>query len=167
MAGISVSPPDTDMEVVDSGGDATRQDTDIEAVCITPQSVGCTEPMTTPPWRASSRVKQPRGIPSTPQGPVKKVPLRVRELSAPMEPRLAMRGQRFSSDFSTQEWQSSELTALIEFVMFHTNGQSWPTHKRPTFWGAAAEYVQMRAGTVNMRSSKLKKFLGVFYCSIK
>ena len=52
------------------------------------------------------------------------------------------------------------MKALTEFVLFHTTGEKWPTHKHQEFWRSASEFIQQRARTNAVsRSGKL------YHCS--
>ena len=50
--------------------------------------------------------------------------------------------------------KSAEIGALIEFVLFYSKENSWPTHKRKLFWNSASEFTQTRAETSVCRSGK-------------
>ena len=76
--------------------------------------------------------KRLRGTPTfqTPHRPRKRAPLRgivagegdeipVRHLSFDAGPQMEPMGA----------WSEVEVKALVEFVLFHTTGESWPTHK--------------------------------------
>ena len=40
-------------------------------------------------------------------------------------------------------WSEPELKGLVEFVLFHSNGEHYPQHKRDDYWAAsAADVVQ-------------------------
>ena len=51
---------------------------------------------------------------------------------------------------SKEQWSVDELKALTEFIVFHTSGESWPTHKQDVFWKGASEFVKSRGGAVNV-----------------
>ena len=42
-------------------------------------------------------------------------------------------------------WSDSEQSALVEFILLHKPGLSWPADKDLQFWNAAAEHVAMRS----------------------
>ena len=50
---------------------------------------------------------------------------------------------------SKEVWSDCELKSLTESVLFHTSGDSWPSHKLKTFWNSASEYVKHRGGASN------------------
>ena len=52
-------------------------------------------------------------------------------------------------------WNNAELRALVEFIMLHGTGESWPTHHRMRVWEAAASFIKTRAATTTARSSEL------------
>jgi len=78
----------------------------------------------------------------------KRVPLR--ELAAsPPNSTQCLKPRQFSyrSDSShpvKEKWTPAETSALIEFILFHTTGDRWPTHKQMVFWNDR-EYVQTRS----------------------
>ena len=51
-------------------------------------------------------------------------------------------------------WLGDEVKALVEFLLFHKKGDTWPCHKREAFWTGAASFVQIRAKTSHKRTSK-------------
>jgi len=105
--------------------------------------------------------KRPRSSPTclTPRQCQKRVPLR--ELAAPanstqrLEPR-RLSYQSDSSHLVKEKWTPAETSALIEFILFHTTGDTWPTHKHMVFWNNAGEYVQTRSASNNYRSGMSK-----------
>lgn len=42
---------------------------------------------------------------------------------------------------SKEVWSDCELKSLTEFVLFHTSGDSWPSHKLKAFWNSASPWV--------------------------
>jgi len=57
-------------------------------------------------------------------------------------------------DKPKEKWTDAEVKALVEFVLFHSTGDSWPAHKQDAFWSNASEFVQNRAGINLCRSGK-------------
>lgn len=105
--------------------------------------------------------KRPRSSPTflTPQRCQKRVPLREMQLtstsnSTRLEPR-RLSYQCTNSTGSIIRWTSAEIKALIEFVLFHSTGESWPCHKHMVFWTNAGEFVQTRSASDTCRSGKL------------
>ena len=35
------------------------------------------------------------------------------------------------------KWCDAEIKALVEFVLFHSAGDKWPSHKQDSFWSCA------------------------------
>jgi len=52
-----------------------------------------------------------------------------------------------------ERWTEAELEALTEFVLFHTSGDKWPSHKQQNFWSAASKYVKQRLGAIGVTRS--------------
>ena len=50
---------------------------------------------------------------------------------------------------SKEVWSDCELKSLTEFVLFHTSGESWPSHKLKAFWNSASEFIKNRGGASN------------------
>ena len=50
------------------------------------------------------------------------------------------------------KWSDQEVYALILFMMFHTDGQTWVTHKQSKFWEDAAKFVQQHSKSANCRT---------------
>ena len=111
------------------------------------------------PWTPKRRLhKRDRGSP-TGQTPVQD-PKRVREkpplrsFAAPLRSLVRPRKQLdFSSPESqpqlTQErssWSDTELTALVEFVLFRGTADRWPGTKNRRFWESTATFVGQRSG---------------------
>ena len=47
-------------------------------------------------------------------------------------------------------WSEPELKGLVEFVLFHSNGEHYPQHKRDDYWAAsAADVVQKTIENLN------------------
>ena len=53
------------------------------------------------------------------------------------------------------KWTTAEIKALIEFILFHSTGDSWPSHKQMVFWTKAGEFVQTRSASDACRSGTL------------
>ena len=51
------------------------------------------------------------------------------------------------SRVSSDSWSEAEVKALIEFILFHSKGDKWPTHHQMEFCDAAAGFVQSRVKT--------------------
>ena len=100
--------------------------------------------------------KCPRGSPTclTPHQCQKRVPLR--EISAAtngtVQPRrlsnlcLSSSGHQLSKD---ENWNDAELKVLVQFILFHTTGDNWPTHKQKHF---ASDFISSRSGITTKRS---------------
>jgi len=114
--------------------------------------------------------KRPRGSPTrfTPERQQKRVPLR--ELvnndagtsgrsprsSLLLPSRLTYEIDNVNDESNSKKgWSDSEVKALVEFVLFYTNGETWPSHKHSAFWKSASEFVKNRGGMTNVyRSGK-------------
>ena len=109
--------------------------------------------------------KRPRSSPTllTPQRHLKRVPLRELVVSdcaredgtvTSLVPRtLTYETEGGFSDGPVkpkEQWSVNELKALTEFVLFHTSGESWPSHKQDAFWKCASEFVKSRGGAENV-----------------
>ena len=66
------------------------------------------------------------------------------------EQRIPTRYSRRSND----TWSNAEIKALVEFILFHCEGNKWPSHHRMEFWNAAAAFVMTRAKASHQRSGK-------------
>ena len=53
---------------------------------------------------------------------------------------------------SRAKWIDAEVEALIEFILFHSSGDTWPSHKQMMFWTNAGEFVKIRSGSDTYRS---------------
>ena len=42
----------------------------------------------------------------------------------------------------------------MESVMLHSAGDSWPTHKKDSFWSSAGEFLHMRTNSSMCRTGK-------------
>ena len=67
---------------------------------------------------------------------------------------LSLQSNLESSHLPTKDetWDETELKALVEFILFHTIGQNWPTHKQMHFWSSASNFVSKRSGITTRRS---------------
>ena len=103
-------------------------------------------------------VKRPRGSPTfhTSHRARKRTPLRQKipdETSlAPRVLRLSAQPTEQSNSKLQEKWSDLELQAMTEFVLFHSNGDSWPAHKQKAFWNSASEYVHTRGGNNIVRT---------------
>ena len=92
----------------------------------------------------------------TPQRNAKRTPLRERALNSTIH--VAPRQIRLPLDQPTQrpreKWADAEIEALVEFILFHSIGDSWPTHKQDGFWSGAGEFLQKRAKSSMRRTGK-------------
>ena len=121
------------------------------------------------PTRDRTSQKRPRGSPTllTPRRSEKRVPLRelvARDNSSdatvatlvPTSLTYDHETEGGCNDEPTktkEQWSACELKALTEFVLFHTSGMSWPSHKQDAFWKCASEFVKSRGGAVNITRS--------------
>lgn len=115
------------------------------------------------PSRDGTTKKRPRSSPTllTPRRNEKRIPLRVLVASdatvASLVPTtLTYETENGSNDGpnkTKEQWSICELKALTEFVLFHTSGECWPTHKHSAFWKSASEFVKSRGGAVNVTRS--------------
>ena len=55
---------------------------------------------------------------------------------------------------SREKWSDTEIEALVESVMLHSAGDSWPTHKQDSFWSSAGELLHMRTNSSMCRTGK-------------
>lgn len=55
---------------------------------------------------------------------------------------------------SMPQWSDLELQYLVEFVVLHTDGQSWPVHNNPLFWKNAGKFIQARLNTLYCRTGE-------------
>ena len=79
------------------------------------------------------------------RGPVESAPLR--------EGYYVPRRRLFTTEKPRDEfWSQEEVKALVEFVLFHGQGKTWPCHKREVFWKAAGSFVQVRSKSVRERT---------------
>jgi len=107
----------------------------------------------------SVSMKRPRGSPTfhTPHRVRKRIPLRQK---TPEETMVELHVLRLSQPLEQpnsklqEKWSDQELQALIEFVLFLSDGDSWPAHKQDTFWNSASEYVHTRGGSNVVRMGK-------------
>jgi len=106
----------------------------------------------------------------SPQSQSKRVPLRdlaeANNLPSPrfLPSRLTYEEVESNKQLKSKvEWSNSELKALTEFVLFHTTGETWPSHKQMAFWKSAGEFVKNRGGVDSIyRSGKCYKHCSLF-----
>ena len=84
--------------------------------------------------------KHPRGSPTmyTPHQEQKRILLR-ESMAAnnALEPRhLVYICVNNSINNVKEKWCNDELKALIEFVLFHSSGEQWPSHRQAVFWNS-------------------------------
>jgi len=94
---------------------------------------------------------RPRSSPTclTPCQCQKRVPLRELAVSPPnLTQRLEPRRLLYQSDSShpvKEKWTPAKTSTLIEFTLFHTTGDRWPTHKQMVFcWGICASKISSK-----------------------
>ncbi|XP_065900800.1 uncharacterized protein [Dysidea avara] len=68
---------------------------------------------------------------------------------------------------ASTKWSDAELKALTEFILFHSEGNSWPAHKRDVYWQSASEFVHTRSGHSIYRSGMACRFKVVGLLSSK
>ena len=94
--------------------------------------------------------KRPRGLPTG------YTPLQIgkRSTKEPKERDSADRQlrRRRLAFAKTDAWSDIEQSALVEFILLHKPGRSWPAEQDCKFWDAAAEYVAMRSKRDVLRS---------------
>ena len=103
--------------------------------------------------------KRPRSSPTliTPHRELKRTPFR-QKMQDENFPRPRVLSQCFvrpkqGSD-KQEKWSDPELRALVEFVLFYSEGITCPSHKCEDFWNSASEFVRTRAGSGVCRSGK-------------
>lgn len=63
------------------------------------------------------------------------------------------RRKLFPKDKRTQyPWSVEEIKTLVLFLMLHSDGQSWMTHKDFYFWSEAGSFIQLQVHTSYKRS---------------
>lgn len=61
-----------------------------------------------------------------------------------------------TASLAVETWTNEENRALVEFVLFYSNPNTWPKFsKRHKFWKELADFVQPRARTLTKRSGKI------------
>ena len=128
------------------------------------------------PSQSNSAEKRPRGSPTllTPRRKEKWTPLRelvawasaddtTSTVSSLLPTTLAWCNDNDRPSKTKEKWSVCELKALTEFVLFHTWGKSWPSHKQDAFWRYASEFVKLKGGAV--RSGKCFKLFSNNCCS--
>ena len=114
--------------------------------------------------------KRPRGSPTllTPRRSKKRIPFRELVASGSTVASLVPTTLTYETEGgcndgptkTKEQWSESELKALTEFVLFHTSGESWPSHKQDAFWKCASEFVKSRGGALNVtRSGKFGLYI--------
>ena len=145
-------------------------DSDGSARTPTPENVATKRPRTSPTLQ-------------TPQRSAKRTPLRERVQNesprasqnatvrvSPRQRRLPFQklGQPSPVNQTTQnsgeKWSDAEIKALVEFVLFHSSGDSWPTHEQDMFWNSAGEFLQKRTKSNLRRTGKI--LITVYTCFI-
>ena len=93
----------------------------------------------------------------TPTQCLKRAPLREAVLNLTSSPSLTSR--RLSYQCMTEgrtssqvKWMNVEVKALIKFVLFHSTGDTWPSHKQMMFWTSVGEFVKTRSGSDTCRN---------------
>ena len=93
---------------------------------------------------------------NTPVRPHKRRPLRelvqVEGLDLPRT-RLYSEHNSISTKRSSS-WSQEEIKALLQFVLLHSDGLSWPTHHNMAIWNAAGSFIKMKLGTEHCRSGE-------------
>ena len=104
-------------------------------------------------------LKRPRGSPTlcTPHREQKRVPLReILAASNNLEPGVPEpRRLTYTNVDVKEKWCNDELKALVEFILFHSSGEQWPTHKQEVFWNGAGDFVKERSGSSQCRSGMI------------
>ena len=104
-------------------------------------------------------LKRPRGSPTlcTPHREQKRVPLReILAASNNLEPGVPEPRRLTYTNVNVKEkWCNDELKTLVEFNLFHSSGEQWPTHKQEVFWNGAGDFVKERSGSSQCRSGMI------------
>ena len=53
-----------------------------------------------------------------------------------------------------EKWCDDEMKALIEFVLFYSFGEKWPSHKQAVLCNSAGQFVKERSGSSLCRSGR-------------
>ncbi len=134
-----------------------------------------------------SSQKRPRGSPTflTPTNPAKKrMPRRMlhneetqsrgrRRIldfhSAPRSPVISSSSASTTNRrvYRGKSWTDSEVSALVEFVLFHSSGMKWPTHHQKDFWAAASSFVQIMSEHKLKNNDQACKFKLLYRAVIK
>lgn len=56
---------------------------------------------------------------------------------------------------SMPQWSDDEVRFLVQFVMQHTDGISWPTTHDPLYWDDAGKFLQTQSSSLYQRSGIL------------
>lgn len=109
--------------------------------------------------RCSFQASKGSPIMCTPQRVQKRVSLREMAASNELRPKPSLEPRQLtyacvndSIDKVKEKWCSDELKALIEFVLFNSSGEQWPSHKQAAFWNSAGRFVKERSGSSMCRS---------------
>jgi len=110
---------------------------------------------------SSDSNKRPRSSPTllTPTQRSKRAPLRelVQNSSLdssssaiPVPRRLSYQSTDQDRILPHERWMDAEVKALIEFILLHSTGENWPSHKQMKFWTS-----ERRSGSDTSRSGML------------
>ena len=86
------------------------------------------------------------------------------EINETLQPRrlsLSSSGHQPTKD---KNWNDAELKALVEFILFHTTGENWPTHKQMNFWSSASDFISSRSGITTRR---IGMCTCIYVCNLK
>ena len=76
-----------------------------------------------------------------------------------------VRTEKSGNIFRNANWTEDELRHLTSFLMLHTDGKSWVSHKDYKFWDSAGEFIQQLLLTSHCRSGKKKdKTVSIIFC---
>ena len=101
---------------------------------------------TRPPKRVPLRALYQADIAEQPEGPSSRRRLSLTD-DEHLSDGVATLTRRGYSRTSADSWSEAEVKALVEFILFHCNGDKWPTHHQMEFWNSAACFIQTRAKT--------------------
>lgn len=62
---------------------------------------------------------------------------------------------------SKEKWREEEVKALAEFILFHTPGDKWPSHKQSIFWASASKFVKHRVKSPSVCRSGMLQYYSV------
>ena len=60
------------------------------------------------------------------------------------------------------ERSEEEVKALAEFILFHTPGDKWPSHKQGIFWTSVSKFIEHRVKLSALRTSNCGHIIHVF-----